>query len=759
MKKIFVCLITFGMAASQCRADNNTIVSQENQGVIVNGVPWFDQNGNIVNAHGAGIVTDGGRYWLFGEYKSDTSNAFPGFGCYSSDDLVNWRFERVVLPVQKDGVLGPNRVGERPKVMRCPKTGDYVMFAHADDLRYMDPNTVVATSMTINGDYELKGTLEYNGKPIHKWDIGVFQDDDGKGYLLVHHGPIYRLKDNYLSVDTLVANVEGMGESPAMFKKDGIYYLLTSNLTSWERNDNYYFTATDIAGPWTRQGLFCPQGTLTWNSQTTSVLMLPNGTPMYMGDRWSYPYQASAATYVWLPLKAEGTELSIPEYWQTWLPTSCRPYDFLSSHLRQPMLLSSNHLGESVSQLFRGRQVVLVGTSSPHGGYAKVTITDKDGISVHSSLIDFYSKVPDTGYRFVSPRLPLGEYSIKVEVTGERSNWTDKRKNLFGTDDCYVETSDLLVIAHPIGAQEVEDTHGGYLFAYFINNTTEGQQVCYALSRNGLDFEPLNEGRPVIASDTISRSGGVRDPHLLRTPDGWFLMVLTDMDWQQGKWSCRGIVMMRSRDLIHWQHQTVHFPERYANTIFAQADAVWAPQTLYDPTKGKYMVYFSLHSPKDGPFPRDAVYYAYANSDFSDLEDEPQSLFNYPDPTIDTDIVQDDEGMYHLFFNTWGAEGLQRRQYIFTDLHDQSTWTLVPGRMQPNNIASEGSTAYLLADGTWLLGYDCFQAGFYQICRTDDWRTFQLQRETKTTGAFTPRHGSVLRITEKEYCLLKEAFD
>ncbi len=290
----------------------------------------------------------------------------------------------------------------------------------------------------------------------------------------------------------------------------------------------------------------------------------------------------------------------------------------------------------------------------------------------------------------------------------------------------------------------------GYLFAYFTNNSTEGQQVCFALSQNGLDFEPLNEGRPVIASDTISRSGGIRDPHLLRTSDGWFLMVLTDMDWQRGKWSNRGIVMMRSRDLIHWQHHTVHFPERYVGTRYAQADAVWAPQTIYDPLVGKYMVYFSLHSPQDGPFPRDAVYYAYANSDFSDLECEPQPLFTYPDPTIDTDIVYDEGGVFHLFFNTWGADGLQRRQYIFTDLHAPDTWTLVPGRMQPNTIDSEGSTAYRLNNGTWLLGYDCFRDGIYQICRTDDWTSFQLVRETKADGNFTPRHGSVISISRKE---------
>lgn len=60
------------------------------------------------------------------------------------------------------------------------------------------------------------------------------------------------------------------------------------------------------------------------------------------------------------------------------------------------------------------------------------------------------------------------------------------------------------------------------------------------------------------------KSGGVRDPHILRGDDGWFRMVLTDMDWQQGKWSNHGIVMLKSRDLIHWVHHTVDFHLAYA---------------------------------------------------------------------------------------------------------------------------------------------------------------------------------------------------
>lgn len=314
----------------------------------------------------------------------------------------------------------------------------------------------------------------------------------------------------------------------------------------------------------------------------------------------------------------------------------------------------------------------------------------------------------------------------------------------------------ILVLLLAIGAYAQTDEPTRYLFAYFTNNTSEGQQVCYAVSRNGLDFTPLNGGRPVIASDTISRSGGVRDPHLLRTDDGWFLQVLTDMDMSRGKWTGLGIVMLRSRDLIHWEHHTVHFPERYAGKPFAQANAVWAPQTIYDPAAGKYMIYFSLHSKKDGPFPRDAVFYAYANSDFSNLEGDPQPLFDYPDPTIDTDIVQSEDGRYHVFFNTWGGkDGLTRRQFVAPTLHDSRQWTLVPGRMQPNTLASEGSTAYrLIGSEDWILCYDCFRDGIFQFCRTTDLEHFTLERTTENMGVFTPRHGSVIHITEKEYNLL-----
>ena len=453
MKCTFLLMIFLGLNLGACTA-------QKSELIVRNGVPWFDDQGNIVNAHGACIVEDGGRFYLFGEWKSDESNAFPGFSCYSSDDLVNWKFENVVLKVQSDGILGPNRVGERVKVMKCPSTGEYVMYMHADDMEYKDPYIGYATCNTINGDYKLQGPLLYQGNPVKRWDMGTFQDTDGEGYLLIHHGPVYRLSDDYHSVEAEVAFIKGSGESPAMFKKNVMYYMLYSNLTSWEKNDNFYFTAPKIEGPWTKQGLFCPEGKLTYNSQSTFVFPLKRGNdtiPIFMGDRWSYPHQASAATYVWMPLQVNGTHLSIPEYWQSWDINSLQPVDllakakpistekmsFASDWKNDKGQLKSNAGGSVLSAPFKGTQVAIVGESNPHSGYAKVSVLNEKKDTVYSSLVDFYSKYPEKAIRIITPEMDESNYTLLIEVTGIMPVWTDKTKTIYGSDDTFVTVDNI----------------------------------------------------------------------------------------------------------------------------------------------------------------------------------------------------------------------------------------------------------------------------------------------------------------------------
>ena len=442
-----------------------TGMARKTEKVVNNGIPWFDDRGEIVNAHGACIVEENGRYYLFGEYKSDKSNAFPGFSCYSSDDLVTWKFERVVLPMQPSGILGPNRVGERVKVMKCPSTGEYVMYMHADDMNYKDPHIGYATCSTIAGEYKLHGPLLYEGKPIRRWDMGTYQDTDGTGYLLLHGGIVYRLSKDYRTAEEkVVSGVGGShGESPAMFKKDGTYFFLFSNLTSWEKNDNFYFTAPSVKGPWTRQGLFAPEGSLTYNSQTTFVFPLKCGEdtiPMFMGDRWSYPHQASAATYVWMPMQVDGTKLSIPEYWPSWDIDKLKPVNPLRKgktvDLKQITFskeadwkveegrISSNVKGSTLSIPFSGSCVAVMGETNCHSGYARMNILDKKGAKIYSSLVDFYSKANDHATRFMTPQLAKGEYTLVIEVTGISPTWTDKTKRIYGSDDCFVTITDIV---------------------------------------------------------------------------------------------------------------------------------------------------------------------------------------------------------------------------------------------------------------------------------------------------------------------------
>lgn len=442
-----------------------TGMARKTEKVVNNGIPWFDDRGEIVNAHGACIVEENGRYYLFGEYKSDKSNAFPGFSCYSSDDLVNWKFERVVLPMQSSGILGPDRVGERVKVMKCPSTGEYVMYMHADDMNYKDPHIGYATCSTIAGEYKLHGPLLYEGKPIRRWDMGTYQDTDGTGYLLLHGGIVYRLSKDYRTAEEkVVSGVGGShGESPAMFKKDGTYFFLFSNLTSWEKNDNFYFTAPSVKGPWTRQGLFAPEGSLTYNSQTTFVFPLKCGEdtiPMFMGDRWSYPHQASAATYVWMPMQVDGTKLSIPEYWPSWDVDKLKPVNPLRKGKTVDLKkitfskeadwkveegrISSNVKGSTLSIPFTGSCVAVMGETNCHSGYARMNILDKKGEKIYSSLVDFYSKANDHATRFKTPQLTEGEYTLVIEVTGISPTWTDKTKRIYGSDDCFVTITDIV---------------------------------------------------------------------------------------------------------------------------------------------------------------------------------------------------------------------------------------------------------------------------------------------------------------------------
>ncbi|MDH5105255.1 family 43 glycosylhydrolase [Lentilactobacillus diolivorans] len=416
--------------------------------VIRNGVPWFDQNDEPVNAQAGNLVQVGNRFYLFGEYKTNKENKFIGFSRYSSEDLSHWKFEGLALSPQPDGILGPNRIGERVKVLQT-QAGKFVMLMHTDDLGYRDPYVGVAVSNSITDAFTFKGPLLFDGKPVKRWDIGTFVDDDGVAYLLTHEGNIFQLADDDLSVVAQVAeNVAPGGESPAMFKQNGYYFFLLSNKTSWERNDNYYLTATNLQGPWKKQGLFCPKGTLTYNSQCSFVFPLRTnkGTvPLLMGDRWSFPKQRDAATQVWLPITVNDDQISIPDYWQNWNWQTVEPVSVTGQHIEKSFKSRQNNDTTTIS--FNGKEIIVDGLTNQHGGYAEFTLTDKEGNKIQKSLVDFYSLFESQGQQYISPDLPMGDYQLEIRATGEKPVWFDKERHRYGSDDDYVVINGYTIIS------------------------------------------------------------------------------------------------------------------------------------------------------------------------------------------------------------------------------------------------------------------------------------------------------------------------
>lgn len=297
----------------------------------------------------------------------------------------------------------------------------------------------------------------------------------------------------------------------------------------------------------------------------------------------------------------------------------------------------------------------------------------------------------------------------------------------------------------PAFAEKIEEKDlAAYLFVYFTGNHISQEAVCYAVSMDGYTYWALNDNKPVIDSKVISSTGGVRDPHILRCEDGkTFYMVVTDMVSDNGWDSNRAMVLLKSTDLVNWSHSVINMQKRYEGQ--EKLKRVWAPQTIYDPEAGKYMVYWSMKY-GDGP---DVIYYAYANADFTDLEGEPKPLFVPADKKscIDGDIVYKD-GIYHLFYKTEGhGNGIR---VATTNSLTSGQWKENLEYKQQTKEAVEGADTFkLIGEDKYILMYDVYMKGAYQFTETTDLEHFKvIDHDVKMN--FHPRHGTIIPITRSE---------
>lgn len=326
-------MISCGQKSTKQQVETN-----EKPKLIVSSEKWLDTDGNMINAHGGGVLYHDGTYYWYGEYKGDSTYWNPkvpswecyrteagGVSCYSSQNLVDWKFEGVVLPSEQNDTLSElhySNVLERPKVIYNDQTKKFVMWLHVDSHNYAKAAAGVAVSDTPNGRFEYLGSMRPNDAMSR--DMTLFKDDDGKAYHVYSSEEnktlyISELTDDYLKpTGKFTRNfIDQSREAPAVFKRNGKYYILSSGCTAWDPNQAEYAIADSMLGEWKVMGNPCSgkDADITFYGQSTNVVKVEGKKDAYiaMFDKWNKT-DLIDSRYIWLPITFNGDSIDIA--WQ-----------------------------------------------------------------------------------------------------------------------------------------------------------------------------------------------------------------------------------------------------------------------------------------------------------------------------------------------------------------------------------------------------------------------------------------------------------
>ncbi|KAJ4024579.1 hypothetical protein NW752_003146 [Fusarium irregulare] len=305
-----------------------TLASLTSAAWIVPGARWKDTDGNLFNAHAGGLCVDrdSGKFFWFGEYKTEEQEEGGGISVYSSSDLATWESHGLALtPEEGHEHISPESIIQRPKVLYSEDTGKYHMWWHADDRNYSLLLQGLATSDNIAGPYEFNHAIA----PLGNWsqDFGAFTDyKTGKSYALYSNGDRVEGRDVYVSeFNSNLTDIESVThrfnkydfEAPTILQTEKSYWTLMSHKTGYRPNNVVAMRADKLEGPWSQPFFVAPAYTRTFSTQSGFSWRI-NGTKkttyLYMADQWDLP-SIWESRNVWLPIEIDEKEKSLKVVW------------------------------------------------------------------------------------------------------------------------------------------------------------------------------------------------------------------------------------------------------------------------------------------------------------------------------------------------------------------------------------------------------------------------------------------------------------
>ena len=300
-----------------------------------------------------------------------------------------------------------------------------------------------------------------------------------------------------------------------------------------------------------------------------------------------------------------------------------------------------------------------------------------------------------------------------------------------------------------------------YLFVHFREKTTpDGEQVYFSVSKDGFNWEELNQGKPVLW--TFYGDKGVRDFTVTRCRKTCKTVILaTDLSlslgmrnqyhhsWAEiGRNGSKCFSMWESENMTDWTEQKL---VKIGDENFG---CLWAPDIIYDPEQDDYVLHWSTcHRENDyGPM---AIYYS-RTSDFVHWS-KPALLYRKEDAGCIDSAMYEENGRYYLFVKSDSnpetmielvsdhVTGPFERVWAF----DKSMSVIEAGKY-------EAPTAVRLDDGRWCLFIDYYGVqgagqGYIPFVAPSMASGDFVRSDASFAFPYGFKHGTILTITPEEY--------
>lgn len=298
-----------------------------------------------------------------------------------------------------------------------------------------------------------------------------------------------------------------------------------------------------------------------------------------------------------------------------------------------------------------------------------------------------------------------------------------------------------------------------FLLPYFLGNGETG--IYFAHSRDGLNFEWLNEGKVVMPAPPWGDESLTRDPSIV-FHEGVFHMVWTT------SWNSLSIGYAHSKDLVDWSE-----PQKIDIWgDFTGVKNTWAPELHWDPEKQEFLILWSSTTlaeleDSDGsadPHGNDHRTYAARTKDFKTFS-KPTLFFSPQNPeysVIDPYIAHDDRNTTETSDDRWVMviknetnpnQGGKNLRLTFSErMQGPYETTLGPAIVGAGTdiVDTMGEGPSLLKHrGQWYLYWDAPDSEFsYCLATSRDLKTWTNRSQEMTLPAKQMRHGTVLVVPE-----------